>query len=65
MKFLKKCSENFSTQPNPRESEKSRPNPTQPNPTHGSTQPMNKSGPYAGDLKSDFWKICSRPTHLF
>ena len=45
MKFLKKkCSwvrgsEFFDpTQPNPRESEKSRPNPT-----HGSTQPMNNS----------------------
>ena len=32
------------TQPNPPKTEKYRPNPTQPNPTHGSTQPMDNSG---------------------
>jgi len=32
------------TQPNPPKTEKSRPNPTQTNPTHWSTQPMDNSG---------------------
>jgi len=31
------------TQPNPPKTEKSRPNSTRPNPTHGSTQPMDNS----------------------
>ena len=39
------------TKPNPPKTEKSRPNPTKPNQTHGSTQPMDNSD--RNDLTSD------------